>query len=88
MSQPWLWRKFALQVGLDSLGDRPDSQTLCKRKYRLGDCLGPSVTEFSDETTVHLEGVERQRVEIGQRGVAGSEVVECDQNPARRVTGA
>jgi hypothetical protein len=44
-----------------------------------GDRAAPAVAQVADELPVDLECVQRERVQVGQRRVAGAEVVEGDQ---------
>jgi hypothetical protein len=68
-----------LVVGLDTLGKHRQSQPMRKPDHGAHDrerAIGAA--EACDERAVDLDPVEWQRLQIGQRGVSGAEIVQRD----------
>jgi hypothetical protein len=64
-------------LGLDALDDQGPVQRAGHRDHRRDDGLVLLVpAQASDEAPVDLENVEREPAQVGQRRVAGAEVVE------------
>ena len=79
-SQPHSSRNSRCRSCSSAFGHRDDSQVVRERHDRAGDGFGTVVGEVADEAPVDLEGVQRQLVQVGQRRVAGAEVVDADVN--------
>jgi len=62
--------------GFDRFGDRGKPEGVGEVDRRPGNhgCR-PGGSEINDECAVELQGVDREPVEIGERGVPGAEVV-------------
>src|SRR3990167_11198437 len=68
---------LALRLGLDALGDHGQPQALTQGDDGLNDDRAAVVVEQArHEGLVDLELVQRQALQVGQRGVTGPEVVE------------
>ena len=76
MSQPKLAQDLELGLGLDALGDDADAQAVGQRDHGLDDRPVRLAVEPGHERPVDLDRVEGQVLQVGQRRVAGAEVVE------------
>src|SRR5699024_3480430 len=66
----------ALAFGFDAFGQSTKAQRLTQGDYCLADGrIARIVGQCSGEALVDLEGVEGQFLEIGQRGIAGAEII-------------
>src|SRR5439155_22528880 len=66
-----------LPLGLDALGDDLEAQRARHAQHGTDDRGVPVVAaEPADERAVDLDDVEREALEVSERGVAGPEVVE------------
>src|SRR3954451_4920861 len=68
---------------LDALGDGLEAERLADEQHGARDVVGAGrrVLGRRDEAAVDLHLVHRQRAQVGERGVAGAEVVERDLHP-------
>src|ERR1035438_7332165 len=73
-----------LRVGFDALGDHAHLQVA--RHGNDGGDNGAGVTvvrQVADKATVDLQGVDGELLQVGERRVAGAEVVQCDADACR-----
>ena len=70
-----------LAFGFHSLGNDVEAQSLAQRNDRLADCSIVRVRQdVGDEGAVDLDLVERQTLQVGQRRIAGAEIVERESD--------
>ncbi len=68
--------------GLDPLGNHRETQLVTEADNRTDDrCRDPFAIGIDDDRLVDLDGVDRQIHQMGQRRVAGAEVVQRDPYP-------
>ena len=66
-----------LALGLDALGDHAQAQAVAEIDDRAHDHLVVQVVlEVLHERLVDLEPLDRQPLDVGERGVAGAEIVD------------
>src|SRR3954447_5144062 len=83
-----LAQRLELLRGLDALGDHVEPEPAREGDDHADEARVAAVrAQPVDEGLGDLEAVERQRVQIAQRRVAGAEVVECDPDPERAQLG-
>ena len=72
-------------IGLDALADRVDAQRARQRQDRAHQCqaFGAGFTiQAGDEAAIDLQCLDREAVQVGQRGEAGAEIVQQRQHAA------
>ena len=68
-----------LGAGLDALDDAGDLHVVAETGERLDDLVADRiVVDVGHEAAVDLELVERQAMDVAQRGIAGAEIVQRD----------
>src|SRR5690348_257869 len=73
-----------LLLQLDPFGDRLQLQRLAERDYRARECgfrIAPA--DVIDERLVDFENVDREALQIAERGVPGAEIVDRETNAER-----
>src|SRR5690349_21665176 len=79
-----LQEELALRLVLDPFGDHLHAERACEREDRAHDCAGTRIArrarELGDERAVDLERLQRELMQIRERGVAGAEIVERDRD--------
>src|SRR5262245_66149275 len=74
-------QELKLGLRLDSFGQNREAQPAPKPKYGANDGRGLVIRiDRLDKRAVDLDLVERERQQVGQRGIAGAEIVHCDAN--------
>src|SRR5262249_55882429 len=63
-------------VGLRAFGDHVHAEVVGERDDRLQDHRPRAAAGGADEGLVDLDGVEREALQIGERGMAGAEIIE------------
>jgi hypothetical protein len=67
-------QKVPLRLGLDAFGDNRQLQAMGKGDHRAGDRAVLGVAwQATHKTLVDLQLVERQTLQVGKRGIAGTE---------------
>ena len=80
-------QQLQLFVVLDTLGDDLHAHGMRHRHQRLDDFLVAFVAaDIADEAAIDLEAVDRQRLEVAQRRITGTEIVDRDVQTARMQT--
>ena len=76
-----LFKQRKLLGRFHALGKDRHVEAMPKVDYRAHDRLGvPIGRQVADKSAVDLDLVERERVQIGQRRIAGAEIIERDAN--------
>src|SRR5882672_5523213 len=76
---------FAYLLGFDEFGHRVQPEFMRDRHDGLDHRLGARTAEqVADEDPVDLDARDRQFLEVGERGEARSEVIECEAAAERR----
>ena len=76
-----MWSRFALLLGLDAFRRRRHVAGGGDVHHRLDDrrgCAGAG--DVLDEGAIDLDLVERETLQVAQRGIAGAEIVQRDPN--------
>src|SRR6266850_4136876 len=77
-------QELALLDRLDPFGDDFQPQTMAERDDALGDRHVVRIVGYVlDERAVDLDAVDREALQVSQRGVAGAEVVDREVDPHR-----
>ena len=65
-----------VRIGLGAFGDHVHAEVVGERDDRFQDHRAGAAAGGADEGLVDLDGVERKALQIGQRGMAGAEIVQ------------
>src|ERR1700674_4207341 len=77
-------QELQLSAGLDAFGEHRQAQSATEAQYRQDDRRGLTIgIDRLDEGAIDLDPVERKRAQIGQRRIAGAEIVHRNRNAER-----